>query len=139
MKVPKGHAKRVTEICTATPREAVANLLRAMLPRVPIATRPVTPATMPERIIQPNPLARLTRAPAGRRIRTRSVNRSYVVLKPSAHSNHKQRTWTNAMVHCALSCSNTRDADNHRRTYYPEYEKYIDWSWLVGQGYITFD
>lgn len=42
MEVRKSFAKAVTDIAVATPREAVANLLRSMLPREPVRTRPIS-------------------------------------------------------------------------------------------------
>lgn len=44
MKIPKGHAASVAKIAQATPREAVASLLTALLPRVPVQRRPPSPA-----------------------------------------------------------------------------------------------
>lgn len=76
MKIPKGHAKRVQEIAAATPRQAVANLLSAMLPRVPVAMRAPSPAAMPQGApaqAVPDPLSKLRRKlPRRRAVKARS-------------------------------------------------------------------
>lgn len=43
MLVKKDFAKRVAKLSESTPREAIANLLSALMPRVPTQTRPRTP------------------------------------------------------------------------------------------------
>lgn len=73
MKIPKGHAKRVQQISTATPRQVVANMLSALLPRQPIATRAPSPANMPSPgtggYSPPDPLRKLQRKTPRRRTR----------------------------------------------------------------------
>lgn len=83
MKVPKDFAGKVAELSSSTPREAIANLLSALMPRVEAQVRAPTPvgdlddimrkagqmqrernqqrADLIERLAQPDPLAKLQR------------------------------------------------------------------------------
>lgn len=160
MEVRKDFAKRVAALSSSTPREAIANLLSALLPRVPaktrapqhpldhdekdeprsltgltadeiLAKRAMEPVRSGER--QPDPFGKLTkRAP-----RTRRSFNTYEVLDQIAMRHHKRNTWTYAMVESIVSSSSVAGAMSHLRTNYPEHaHKSLDFTWAAERGYI---
>lgn len=136
MQVPKDFAARVQGICTATPREAMANILLAMLPREPVTTRPPAPVQADVRIVG-GEFPKVFRAPS-RRVR-KSKGRSYKLLvDPCAAYRHRAGTWTREMVHCILRAGNTEDAAAllRERDLFPG--KTLDFNWAEKVGYIAF-
>lgn len=146
MEVRPGFAKRAKAIAEATPREAIANLLKAILPREPVRVRPVqtyTPDPAPAPVRQ-DPLTGeviAMRDPFAARLK-RTIKRrtrrgmEYTVLNPHARLNHKSGTWTAAMVGVALNHTNTATADADMAGHVKYSDRKIDWNWLTKVGYI---
>lgn len=115
MEVKPGFAKRAKAIAEATPREAIANLLKAMLPREPVRTRPVqtyTPPAPPQgtmtddgevRVADPF-VTRLKRT-----VRTRSA-RSYSYTIVSRVHGARPGTKRAKQLDIVLAFTNTRQA-----------------------------
>ncbi len=159
MEVPKDFAEQVEALSSSTPREAIANLLSALLPRVAARTRPPMPTPSPMRdkaaeyralysapaMPTPyDPMSKLTRT--ARRPRTRMPrHREYRVLRPLAFASHRRNTWTRAMVESIVTTynedkkTNAAQAENRLRDNYPQYaDRTLDFAWCVEKGYITF-
>lgn len=141
MEVRKSFPKQVKALAESTPREAIANLLSALMPRVAVQTKAPAAYTPPAPIPgygQPDPMAKLQRKRAPR---TRSANRSYEVLKPYAYANHK-RSWRRAMVQATVSRTTEQEALSYLTEMYGEDHKYvkqgIDFAWCAAQGYIKY-
>lgn len=152
MEIRPDFAKRVEALSSSTPREAIANLLSALMPRVPAATRaatspgsllrdatPAPPEEFYKRIedamvARVDPMAKLTK---GRKTRAPKSKR-YTVLEPDAHMRHK-RSWRRYMVQAVVSCANQTEAEAWLAAYFPLYaDKGVDVAWCEQQGYIKF-
>lgn len=146
MEVRKSFPKQVKALAESTPREAIANLLSALMPRVAVQTKAPRAYTPPPTYDdwgtpsagQPDPMAKLQRKRAPR---TRSANRSYEVLRPTAYANHK-RSWRRAMVQAAVNCASEQEALSYLTEIWGEGHKYvkqgIDFAWCAAQGYIKY-
>lgn len=75
MEVRKDFAARVQAMAASTPREAIANLLSALMPREPVATRPAAPVPS-----APAPAAPPSRFGPKRGTRTRRAAIDYKTL-----------------------------------------------------------
>lgn len=152
MKVHKGFAPRVKELASSTPREAIGNLLRSMLPRVPVATRPSEawrgfPSQDPAyqelratRAAERDPFAAKLKG-----LKRRSRVNAYRVIDVRAERKHRVGTWTYAMVRSVVGgyvnavaeWAKPHDAEKFMRTFHGDYaDRRIDWNWLAEQGYI---
>ncbi len=158
IKLPKNWDSQVRERAETIPREVLANVLMALMPRVAVSTRapirtdPAGQRTDP----QPGPFRKLMRGPRTRKLmrgpRTRSPKgQRYTVLQPTAYLFHRNGTWRYAMVRAAVRAQNDDD-DSPRTTLaalksfqetYPAGHKYheqgIDFNWLAKVGYIAFN
>lgn len=143
MEVRKDFPKRVAKLAESTPREAIANLLSALLPRVPAITRPAAPYTPPSELYgspepyTPDPMAKLKRRRGPTRTR-KPRSAKYRVLNHGAKWAH--RGWRGAMVAAVVEHNTEQDALAWLAANYPKYvHKGVDVSWCVQQGYITFN
>jgi hypothetical protein len=132
------------------PREALANVLMALMPRVAVQTRAPVRVDTSGRML-PNdtgPVGHLKKLIRGPRTRS-AKGQTYKVLDDLAHWNHRDGTWRYAMVKHAISYKNddgspptTLQALKAWQEDHPVGTKYheqgIDFNWLAKVGYITF-
>lgn len=142
MEVPDNFGTRLTAIAETTPRSALANLLEALCPRRPVATRAPTgwsPVSGAHNDAADGTWGGSFKKLKRRATRTRAAgNVNYTVNVPTAWLNHRSGTRTRAMVESILACTNTADARAWLLANYPEYEnKTFDMMWLSKIGYIT--
>ncbi len=151
MLVPKDFATQVSALAESTPREAIANLLSALLPRVVAKTRPpqLVKADFEYDARSPyakhmaentyDPMSKLTRSRRAPRTRM-PRHRVYRVLYAQAKHNHRARTWTRAMVDAITSSTSEAGAAAFLQEVYPQYaDRHPDIPWCVEKGYITFE
>lgn len=146
MKIQPDFAERVSALAESTPREAVANLLRAMLPPQPVRVRSYEPAPASAEAAPPPPVARdpfakLMRGPRPLRTR-RTRTRAYRVLNPYGHGNHRRGTWRAAMVEAIVRCEESTEAGAlaYLERNYPHLaSKGVDLAFAESVGYITFN
>lgn len=148
MLVPESFAEQVEALSSSTPREAIANLLSALMPRVQASTRPpahpinrlpefVREYPMEPYLSGPDPMSKLTRTKSPRTRMPRS--KPYRVLNERAASNHRP-SWRRAMVAAIVRSTSEASALEYMRDHYPNYyAKGVDIAWCVEQRYITFE
>jgi hypothetical protein len=133
MEVRKDFAKRCKALAESTPKEAIANLLKSMLPREPVRTRPVSGrlAQAPVagdadayRVVPRDPLKPM------RPVRTRKLrNRSYEVLPTRNRARPGTKRWS--QLNIVLTNTDTRSARLAGA-------ENVDIKFAVEEGYIRF-
>ena len=134
MDIPQDFAGKVGELSSSTPREAIANLLSALLPRVRATTRPPVPIFIGmdlgmETTYSPDPMRNLARL---RSPRTRSPRgqRSYTVVS----TRHSARAGTKRARQLEIVLSHTDTASARMAGAEPR-----DFTYAEEIGCITFD
>lgn len=142
MEVRKSFPKQVKALAESTPREAIANLLSALMPRVAVQTKAPQPYTTPDWATEypapggPDPMAKLTKKRAPR---TRTANKSYAVLMPHAYTGHRRQSWRGRMVEAVVLNQDEASAMAWLQEKWPAYAaKGIDFAWCAAQGYIRY-
>lgn len=145
MEVRKDLGDRVAALAESTPREAIENLLKALLPRVPVQVRaPVPQAEKLPRAPSPvdttpewrDPFRKLTRGAKGRKPKARG----YRVLNHSGYMNHRMGTWRRHMVEAIVKSNSELEALAYLSTNYPHLaDKGVDIAYAESVNYITFE
>jgi hypothetical protein len=148
MEVRKDFAKRTKALAESTPREAIENLLRALLPPEPVRVRSYAPATpdwaqddkrqLPRDPVRRDPFVSPTMF---KKLKTRRPkSRAYKVLNPTGYCNHRYGTWRASMVEAIVRSTNELEAVAYLADKYPSVaDKGVDLAFAESVGYITFD
>lgn len=151
MEIRKDFAERMAALAHELPKQAVGHLLKAILPRRPVATRaanPVPSGSLKTRMPSmeasasglPSPIRMPGRAPkaftpgGAKRTRAPRGYLTYEVTDMSGHRRFKAGTWRRARAEAAIKAdpSNSLSAQRKLAELYPEYaDRTIPWTRLV--------